>query len=103
MSGTVLLIATLDTKGDELAYVRQLIQDRGHHTLVLDAGVLGEPAFAPDLPAAAVAEAGGTDLAGLRQQGDRGVALEVMARGAAVLAARLHSQGKIDGVIGLGG
>ncbi len=103
MSGNLLLIATLDTKGDELAYVRQLIHERGHQTLVLDAGVLADPALKPDLPAAAVAEAGGTSLPALRQQGDRGVALEVMARGAAVLAARLHAQGRIDGVLGLGG
>jgi uncharacterized protein (UPF0261 family) len=103
MSGTVLLIGTLDTKGAELAYVRDLVQERGHRTLVMDAGVLGEPAFKPDLPAAAVAEAGGGGLDALRGQGDRGVALEVMARGAAVIAERLGTEGRIDAVLGLGG
>lgn len=103
MPSTVLLIATLDTKGEELAYVRQLIEARGHRALVLDAGVLSEPPFSPDVPASAVAHAGGTALPVLRQQGDRGVALEVMARGAAALAARLHEEGQIDGVLGLGG
>jgi uncharacterized protein (UPF0261 family) len=43
MSRTVLLIATLDTKGTELAYVRDLIAARGHATVVIDAGVLGDP------------------------------------------------------------
>jgi uncharacterized protein (UPF0261 family) len=103
MSHTVLLIATLDTKGRELAYARDLIAQRGHRTLVLDAGVLGEPAFAPDLAAAEVARAGGTPIEALRAQGDRGVALAVMARGAAALALQLHAAGRVDAVFGLGG
>ncbi len=103
MPDTVLLIATLDTKGDELAYVRGLIAQRGHRTVVLDAGVLGPPAFAPDVAASAVAEAGGTSLEALRRQGDRGVALEAMARGAASLAVGLHAAGGVQGVLGIGG
>lgn len=103
MPKTVLLIATLDTKGSEAAYVRDLVADGGHRALVLDASVLGEPAFVPDVAAAAVAEAGDGSLGELRRQGDRGRALEVMARGAAALAARLHADGRIDGVLGLGG
>jgi uncharacterized protein (UPF0261 family) len=110
MSGTVLLIGTLDTKGTELAFVRDLVTGRGARALVLDAGVLGEPAFAPgvsafapDVSAAAVAEAGGGSLSALRGQGDRGVALEVMARGAAGVARRLAAEGRIDAVLGLGG
>jgi uncharacterized protein (UPF0261 family) len=65
--------------------------------------VLGEPRFAPDIAAGAVAEAGGATLDALRRQGDRGVALEVMARGAAVVAAREHAAGRVDAVLGLGG
>ena len=103
MPHTVLLIATLDTKGHELAYVRDLIAQRGHQTHVLDAGVLGEPAFAPDIPASAVAEAGGTSLEDLRRQNDRGAALTVMARGAAAIAVRLHGEGRVQAVFGLGG
>ena len=103
MSQTVLLIGTLDTKGQELAYVRDLIAARGHRTLVLDAGVLTDPPWTPDIAAGAVADAGGTSLGELRQQGDRGVALAVMARGAAALATKLHADGRVDAVLGLGG
>jgi uncharacterized protein (UPF0261 family) len=103
MVGTALLIATLDTKGEEAAYARDLLRARGHHVIVLDAGVLGAPAFEPEVAAGAVAEAGGGALAALRSQGDRGVALEVMARGAAVLAAQMHAAGAIDAVLGMGG
>jgi uncharacterized protein (UPF0261 family) len=103
MPGTVLLIGTLDTKGEECAYVRDLIQDRGHEVLVLDAGILRDPPIEADFPASQVAEAGGRPLNELRAQGDRGVALEVMARGAALLAVRLQAEGRLDAVIGLGG
>jgi uncharacterized protein (UPF0261 family) len=103
MSKTILLIGTLDTKGAEYAYVRDLIRERGHNVLVLDAGVAGEPAFTPDSDAAAVAAAGGSSLAELRDRGDRGAAIEVMARGATQLAAQYYAEGKFDGVLALGG
>jgi uncharacterized protein (UPF0261 family) len=103
MSKTVLLIGTLDTKGREYAYVRDLIRARGLNTFVLDAGVLGEPVFAPDSPAARTAEAGGGSLAELRERHDRGHAIEIMGLGARALAVKLAAEGKFDGVIAMGG
>lgn len=103
VSQTVLLIGTFDTKGEECAYVRDLILRRNFHVLTVDAGVLGEPAFDPDFSAAQVAEAGGISLIELRRQADRGAALEVMMRGATNLVVRLFQEGKIDGVLALGG
>ena len=100
---TVLLAGTLDTKGAEYAYVRDRIRQRGIDVLVMDLGVLGEPAFPPDVTAAAVAGAGGADLAALRAAGDRGPAIEAMLRGASILVPKLHAEGRIDGVLGLGG
>ena len=79
---TVLLIGTLDTKGQEYAYVRDQIRAAGHDTIVMDLGILGEPVFAADISAAEVARAGGGDLDTLRTRGDRGAAIEVMQRGA---------------------
>lgn len=103
MSKTILLIGTLDTKGAEYGYVRDLITARGHTALLLNAGITGEPTIPPDISAQDVAKAGGSTLAKLREDADRGAAIEVMARGAATLAAQLHAQGKVDGVLGLGG
>ncbi|HEX8681321.1 MAG TPA: Tm-1-like ATP-binding domain-containing protein [Ardenticatenaceae bacterium] len=100
---TILLIGTLDTKGAEYGYVRDLIRERGHQTLVMDAGVVGEPPFVPEISAAKVAGAGGGSLAQLREQNDRGAAMEVMMRGAAQLAARLYGEGRFNGVLALGG
>jgi uncharacterized protein (UPF0261 family) len=100
---TVLLIGTLDTKGQEYAYVRDRIRAAGHDTIVMDLGILGEPFFAPDIPAADVARAGGGDLDALRARGDRGAAIEVMQRGACALVQTLSADGRFDGVAGLGG
>lgn len=103
MSKTVLLIGTLDTKGAEYAYVRDLIRERGFRTLVLDAGVLGEPAFSPDVSSQEVAEAGGRSLADLRRGGDRGEAVDIMIRGVRRIVSRMYEDGRFDGVLALGG
>jgi len=99
----VLLLGTLDTKGAEYAYVRDLIRARGHRVLVMDLGILAEPAFPPDITAADVARAGGATLAELRARGDRGAAIDVMLAGARALVPRLFADGRCHGVLGLGG
>ena len=103
MPRTILLIGTLDTKGTEYEYVRDLIRERGFGTLTMDAGVLGEPGFAPDIAADEVAVAGGGSLAALRERGDRGEAVDVMIRGVCRLTPELHEAGRFDGVLALGG
>jgi uncharacterized protein (UPF0261 family) len=100
---TVLLIGTLDTKGDEYAYVRDRIRARGHETIVMNLGILAEPPFSPDISAEAVARAGGEEIGVLRARGDRGSAVDTMQRGACVLVPALYTQGRFDGVLGLGG
>jgi uncharacterized protein (UPF0261 family) len=103
VSKTILMIGTLDTKGGEYAYVRDLIRARGLETFVLDCGVLGEPVFAPDSPAEKTAIAGGATLAELREKHDRGYALDVMGKGARALAAPWVAEGRFAGVISMGG
>jgi uncharacterized protein (UPF0261 family) len=100
---TVLLIATLDTKGRELEFVRTSLHEQRVAALVMDVGVFDPGAGAPDLAAAAVADAGGTPLETLRSQRDRGAAVATMAAGAAILARQLHADGRIQAVLGLGG
>jgi uncharacterized protein (UPF0261 family) len=100
---TIALVCALDTKGDEARFVRDIIVARGHLPLVINTGVIGEPAFAPDVAAAEVAQAGGASLDELRRQADRGAAIGVMAKGVAVVAERLQREGRFDGVVGLGG
>lgn len=99
---TVLLIGTLDTKGIEYAYVRDLIEAHGLGTHVIDLGI-GEPPFKPDVSADAVARAGGSTLEALRERGDRGTAIDVMLAGAREVIRQAFEAGSFDGVLGLGG
>lgn len=103
MPHTVVLLGTLDTKGEEYRFVRDRLHEAGLETIVIDVGVIGEPAFAPDLDRHAVAIAGGGDATELVARGDRGSALAVMARGAEALVAELHAAGRIQGALALGG
>lgn len=102
MSKTVLLIGTLDTKGDEFAFARELLHARGVNTLVLNAGIF-EPGFEGDIPAAEVAQAGGGDLEQMRNQRDRGSGVSIMTAGVTKLVPQLYAEGKFDGVLSLGG
>jgi uncharacterized protein (UPF0261 family) len=103
MPKTIAVIGALDTKAKEFDFVRAEIVRRGHQALVINTGVVGEPGFSPDVPAEQVAEAGGASLAVLRQQADRGAAVEVMARGIAGLVRGLYEAGRIQAVLGMGG
>lgn len=103
MAKTICIVGALDTKGEEFAFLKAEIEKRGCNTLVIDVGVLGEPLFQPDVPRERVAEAGGTPLAELVRQQDRGNAMAVMTRGVAVVAGQLYAEKKFDGIISMGG
>ena len=103
MSPTVLLIGTLDTKGDEYAFLRDRLRDAGVEVLVADAGTLDPPTIEPDISREELAAAGGADLAALAEARDRGAAVTAMAGAAAALARRLHEEDRIDGVLAAGG
>ena len=103
MAKTVGIVGTLDTKGIEFQFIKERIEASGTSTCVVNTGSLGEPHFEPDVSADDVAAAGGTSLQALQDGGDRGVSVAAMAEGAAKIIAELQSDGKIDGVISLGG
>lgn len=103
MGKTIVLVGALDTKGPDYAFVKSEIERRGHRALVVDTSVTGEPGFPADVLAAEVAEAGGCSLEELRAKADRGFAMEVMTRGVAAVARRLFDEGRLDGILALGG
>ena len=100
---TIAVLGTLDTKGREHAFVAERIRGRGHQTLLIDVGTGAEPAVTPDVSRAAVAAAGGIDLATIVARGDRGECVSAMAEAAPRLLERLVADGAIQGVISLGG
>src|SRR6187455_1579590 len=100
---TVVLVGTLDTKGREYAYLADRVREHGVDVVLVDAGIVGEPLATPDVTRDEVAAAAGADATELARAGDRGAAVEAMARGAAGIVKRLHAEGRLDAIGGLGG
>ena len=103
MSKTVCIVGTMDTKGTEFSFIKGQIESVGVSTCVINTGILGEPQLTPDISADEVAQAGGSSLQALRDEGDRGNSVAVMAQGAAAIVAEKQAAGEIDGIISLGG
>ena len=100
---TILLLGTVDTKGDEIAFLRQCIEQAGCRALVMDVSVLGRGGFAPDIANTEVAAAAGMTLQQAAASGNENTSMRVMAQGASLLATQLHAQGRIAGQLALGG
>ena len=103
MAKTVCIVGTMDTKGIEFSFIKTQIESSGVSTCVINTGILGEPQLTPDISADEVAQAAGSSLQALRDEGDRGNSVTIMAQGAAALVAERHAAGEIDGIISLGG
>jgi uncharacterized protein (UPF0261 family) len=100
---TVVLLGTLDTKGAEYAFLRERLLEHGVDVLVVDAGVREPVGLEPDLARDEVARAAGSDAAALAEAGDRGAAVTAMGAGAEAVVRRLHAEGRLDGILALGG
>jgi len=102
-SRTIVVLATLDTKGIEVQYLRECITARGHQALVVDTGVVGSPAAVAEVTREEVAAAGGTSLARLLERPSRETASPIMAAGATKIVADLVARGAAQAVLSLGG
>jgi uncharacterized protein (UPF0261 family) len=104
MNKTVAIIGTCDTKGPELAYVRDRLNLLGVNAIVIDSGILGEPlGIVPEIDHATVATYGGTTIDALRNAGSRGKAVRGMREALCKLMTELYRNKKVDGAIGMGG
>lgn len=103
MRKTIAVIGSLDTKGNDYAFIRNEIEKRGHRALIIDTGILGEPLLEPHISSDEVAQAGGSSLEELRVIADKGKAMEVMTIGVAIVVRRLYANRKIDAAFSMGG
>jgi uncharacterized protein (UPF0261 family) len=103
MKKQLLIIATLDTKGREAAYVKDCVQRLGIHPILMDVGTLGEPLTHPDITRAEVVEAAGYRFENLIKENNRSIAIKAVQEGGAILARHLFEEGKLHGVLGMGG
>jgi len=103
MTKTIAVLGTLDTKGEEHVFLADAIRKKGHRVLLIDVGTLKPPRVTPDITRYEVAAAADIDLDEVTAPKDRGKAVGAMSRAVAVLLPRLHQEGRIDGVISMGG
>lgn len=103
MTRMVVMVGVLDTRGIELAFVRDRIRSQGLDALVIDIGLLGSPLIAPDSDRVEIVAAGGGDLDRLVSGRHKDEAMRVMAGGLAIVVRRLFDEGRFDEMIGMGG
>ena len=103
MAKVIAIVGTLDTKGREIEYLKELIAKRGHKPLAIDIGMGAKPLVTADITAEEIAEAGGANIEELRASTERHRCSEIMTAGAIKKVAELHSMGHLDGIIALGG
>ena len=100
---TILVIGTYDTKDDELGFMAEVIRAQGGEVVTMDVSVLGDPSQPTDYSKHQVAEEGGSSIQEAIDTKNENLAMQIMARGAALLTARLFAQGRFDGMVVLGG
>lgn len=100
---TILVVGTYDTKGDELGFLANVICGQGGRVVTMDVSVLGDPSSVTDYSKHDVAQAANSTIAAAIASGEENEAMQIMARGASLLVARLYYENRFDGLIVLGG
>jgi uncharacterized protein (UPF0261 family) len=103
MGRVVVIVGTLDTKGEEIEYLRDRITRYGQSVVVIDVGTLDPPMIEPDISRIQVAEAARSSMAELEERKDRRLSVETMIRGASRIVEDLYREGKVAGIISVGG
>jgi uncharacterized protein (UPF0261 family) len=103
MPKSIAVLGTLDTRGEEIRYIADIIASRRHHPVVMDVGILGEPSFKPTVDKYQVAKAAGTAIKDLIDLDSESKAMKKMAEGASDILNSLYSENSLDGVLALGG
>src|SRR5690606_27273646 len=101
---SIVMIGCFDTKGEDFSYLFECIRAMGEEVISIDTGVMESSVdFPVDFDNKEVADRSGYSLASIRRANDRGKAVELMGRGAANVISQLVSEGRIKGIIGMGG
>jgi uncharacterized protein (UPF0261 family) len=100
---SIVIVSTLDTKGAETGFLKELIEKRGHKTILVDTGMGAETVVKPDISADEVAKAGGGEIREMRASRETGKLTIIMIKGAIEKIKELHAAGKVDGIVSFGG
>ena len=103
MQKTISIVSTLDTKGSEAAFLKTLIQERGHRVILLDINTGGNASLPPDISAKEVADAAGWDIEEIRKMKDTNKVSSIIIEGAIKKIRSLFEKGDLDGIVSFGG
>jgi uncharacterized protein (UPF0261 family) len=103
MSKKIAIIGTLDTKADEISYLKKQIKANSCDVIVIDVGVIGATPFVPEINREQVADASGMTIQDIASLNDEAKAMNQMAKGAIKITKELHSRDQLDGILAIGG
>ena len=99
----IVVIGTLDTKGEQILFLKDRITQRGHKAIIVDLSMGDAPLFQADITPQEIAQADGKSIEEITVSRDRSLAARVMEAGAIKKIGELYSDRKVDGMIAVGG
>ncbi len=101
----IVIICNLDTRGEDIVFVKELIESRGHNAVLVDFSMEEPPPFPGDITCEQVAERGGLPIEKVRElyRSDRDTATRNQIKGAADIVDEMLHEGKVHGIFGVGG
>ena len=103
MGKNIVIIGSTNTKGEQLKFLKERIESRGHKGVLMDISMGGQPSIEPDVPPAEIARLGGKEIDELIASKDRLFVTNTMSAGTQQKALQLLSEDKLDGIVSLGG
>ena len=103
MGKNIVIIGSTNTKGEQLKFLKERIESRGHKGVLMDISMGGQPTIEPDVPPGEIARLGGKEIDELIASKDRLFVTNTMSAGTQQKALQLLSEDKLDGIVSLGG
>ncbi|MFH1243255.1 MAG: Tm-1-like ATP-binding domain-containing protein [Pseudomonadota bacterium] len=99
----IVVLGTLDTKGEQILFLKERIEEGGHKAIIVDLSMGGTPLFQADIGPQEIAQAAGQDIEEITASRDRSMVTHVMEAGAIKKIGELNFDKKVDGIIAVGG
>ena len=103
MKKNIVLVGTADTKGEQLQFLKERMEKRGHRAILMDISMGGTGKVKGDISPEEIAKAVGKEISELTASRDRMWVTDIMTRGAIQTSLKLLSENRLQGIVALGG